>query len=156
MLYHFCTNGLKKGLIFTSDQDFTYGMNAIGLCKLKFDNIRILAFCLMGNHVHFVIDSSEEEGISFMRYYKLLIGNYLKITYGKERSLKGADIGFKCMSDAEYCVNAIAYVLRNPISAGLLISPTEYRWSSACLYFGSRIFRQEVWDIVKNIGRERL
>ncbi len=157
MLYHFCTNGLKKGLIFTSDQDFTYGMNAIGLCKLKFDNIRILAFCLMGNHVHFVIDSSEEEeGISFMRYYKLLIGNYLKITYGKERSLKGADIGFKCMSNAEYCVNAIAYVLRNPISAGLLISPTEYRWSSACLYFGSRIFRQEVWDIVKNIGRERL
>lgn len=156
MLYHFCTNGLKKGLIFTSDQDFTYGMNAIGLCKLKFHNIRILAFCLMGNHIHFVIDSSEEEGISFMRYYKLLIGNYLKITYGKERSLKGADIGFKCMSDAEYCVNAIAYVLRNPISAGLLISPTEYRWSSACLYFGSRIFRQEVWDIVKNIGRERL
>jgi len=77
MLYHFCTNGLKKGLIFTSDQDFTYGMNAIGLCKLKFDNIRILAFCLMGNHVHFIIDSSEEEGISFMRYYKLLIGNYL-------------------------------------------------------------------------------
>ena len=37
-------------------------------------------------------------------------------------------------------VKAIAYVLRNPMSAGIQIMPGEYRWSSTNLYFASRSF----------------
>lgn len=153
MHYHFCTNGLLKSLIFSSDEDYIYGMNSIALCKLKFPDVRILAFCLMDNHVHFIFECAEDEGAAWMRHYKLLIGNYVMRRYGSERSLKGADIGCKAMPDAEYCVRAIAYVLRNPLSAGVQVLPAEYRWSSACLYFGSRVFCQSDMRRAGDIGR---
>ena len=142
MYYHFCTNGLLKNIIFSSDEDYIYGMNAIAICKSKYVDVKILAFCIMNNHVHFILDCTKDEGESFMRYYKLLLGVYLKKNYGAERNLDGADIGCKEISDPDYCVRAIAYVLRNPLSAGVQVIPGEYRWSSANLYFASRTFAQ--------------
>ena len=93
MYYHFCTNGLLKNIIFSSDEDYIYGMNAIAICKSKYVDVKILAFCIMNNHVHFIFDCTKDEGESFMRYYKLLLGVYLKKNYGAERNLDGADIG---------------------------------------------------------------
>ena len=143
MLYHFCTNGLKKSLIFSSDEDYIRGMNAIAISKVKYPEVEILAFCLMSNHVHFILACTERDGLKFMRHYKLQIGSYLRAKYGQKRNLTGADIGSKVLDNPEYTFSAIAYVLRNPIAAGITISPTEYRWSSACLYFGNRIFCNE-------------
>lgn len=142
MYYHFCTNGLLKNIIFSSDADYIYGMNAIAICKSKYVDVKILAFCIMNNHVHFILDCTKDEGELFMRYYKLLLGVYLKKNYVAERNLDGADIGCKEISDPDYCVRAIAYVLRNPLSAGVQVVPGEYRWSSANLYFASRTFAQ--------------
>lgn len=140
MYYHFCTYGLLKNIIFSSNEDYIYGMNAIAICKTLYIDVKILAFCLMNNHVHFILDCEKDDGLLFMKHYKLLIGKYLKNKYGIERNLNGADIGCKEMSDPNYCVRAIAYVLRNPMSAGIQIMPGEYRWSSTNLYFASRSF----------------
>ncbi len=156
MLYHFCTNGLKKSLIFSSDEDYIRGMNAIAISKVKYPEVEILAFCLMSNHVHFILACTERDGLKFMRHYKLQIGSYLRSKYGQERNLTGADIGSKVLDNPEYTFSAIAYVLRNPIAAGITISPTEYRWSSACLYFGNRIFCNENLQSISTITRERL
>ena len=142
MFYHFCTNGLLKNLLFVSDQDYIYAMNAIAFSKLKYPSVNILAFCIMNNHVHFIFDCEENEGRNFMIYYKRRIGMYLHDLYPNERNLIGADVACKKMSDPDYIVKAIAYVLRNPLSAGIKLVPNEYRWSSACLYFGSRVFVQ--------------
>lgn len=142
MFYHFCTNGLLKNLLFVSDQDYIYAMNAIAFSKLKYPSVNILAFCIMNNHVHFIFDCEENEGRNFMIYYKRRIGMYLHDLYPNERNLVGADVACKEMSDPDYIVKAIAYVLRNPLSAGIKLVPNEYRWSSACLYFGSRVFVQ--------------
>lgn len=62
MYYHFCTNGLLKNIIFSSDADYIYGMNAIAICKLKYVDVKILAFCIMNNHVHFILDCTKDEG----------------------------------------------------------------------------------------------
>lgn len=142
MFYHFCTNGLLKNLLFVSDQDYIYAMNTIAFSKLKYPSVNILAFCIMNNHVHFIFDCEENEGRNFMIYYKRRIGMYLHDLYPNERNLIGADVACKKMSDPDYIVKAIAYVLRNPLSAGIKLVPNEYRWSSACLYFGSRVFVQ--------------
>lgn len=99
MYYHFCTNGLLKNIIFSSNEDYIYGMNAIAICKIQYIDVKILAFCLMNNHVHFILDCEKDDGLSFMKHYKLLIGKYLKNKYRTERNLNGADIGCKEMSD---------------------------------------------------------
>lgn len=156
MLYHFCTNGLRKGLVFSSDKDYIYGMNSIALCKIKFQDVKVMAFCLMNNHVHFILDCEEKDGIMFLKHYKSLVGAYLKRTYGNERNLAGADIGYKAMTSPDYIVKAIAYVLRNPLSAGVQVIPSEYRWSSAQLYFGSRAFCQAGQIRISGLSQTRI
>lgn len=125
MFYHFCTNGLLKNLLFVSDQDYIYAMNTIAFSKLKYPSVNILAFCIMNNHVHFIFDCEENEGRNFMIYYKRRIGMYLHDLYPNERNLIGADVACKKMSDPDYIVKAIAYVLRNPLSAGIKLVPNE-------------------------------
>ena len=70
MYYHFCTNGLLKNIIFSSNEDYIYGMNAIANCKIQYIDVKILAFCLMNNHVHFILDCEKDDGLLFMKHYK--------------------------------------------------------------------------------------
>lgn len=41
----------------------------------------------------------------------------------------------KEIDSTEYLKQVIAYVLRNPIAAGINVSPFQYKWSSASCYF---------------------
>ena len=83
-----------KNIIFSSNEDYIYGMNAIAICKIQYIDVKILAFCLMNNHVHFILDCEKDDGLLFMKHYKLLIGKSLKNKYGMERNLNAS----KCTS----------------------------------------------------------
>lgn len=138
-LFHACTNGLSRELMFCDTEDFIDGMNEIPACALS-SGIKVYAFCLMNNHVHFIIRGLEDDCLKFMRLYKQVRSRKLHARYGRGYMLRGADISVIPLDSAEYQLNAIAYVLRNPVAAGISVTPGEYRWSSASLYFGDRSF----------------
>ena len=52
--YHVCSHGLEKNDIFKTQADFIAGMNDVAICIIGFD-VKILCFCLMSNHFHFVL-----------------------------------------------------------------------------------------------------
>ncbi len=139
-IYHVYTNGMAKSLWFQDESDYIFGMNNIPFCALAAD-INIYCFCLMSNHVHFVIKGREEDCIKFIREYKRLNSKRLSLKYGKEEPLAGADIGIKHIDSVEYLKKVIAYVMRNPLAAGLGVMPSEYRWSSSRVYFADISFR---------------
>ena len=126
--WHICTEGLVKKVIFKSREDYIVGMNAIPVCAQRF-NVTVLAFCLMDNHVHFIVQGAETNCRKFIINYKRKLG--------KLAGIRGADVCMKPIEDTEYLKRAIGYVLRNPLSAGLKILPIHYEWSSASLYFRS-------------------
>ena len=126
--WHICTEGLVKKVIFKSREDYIVGMNAIPVCAQRF-NVTVLAFCLMDNHVHFIVQGAEANCRKFIINYKRKLG--------KLAGIRGADVCMKLIEDTEYLKRAIGYVLRNPLSAGLKILPIHYEWSSASLYFRS-------------------
>lgn len=125
-IYHVCTDGMSRNILFKDDKDFIKGMNAVAVCRLTF-GVGILCFCLMSNHVHFIIKGTYDECIGFIRLYKKRMNGLLEGA--------NADVSVKPIDTEDYLKTAIAYVLRNPVAAKLPIVPGEYRWSSGNCYF---------------------
>ncbi len=138
-IFHVCTNGLSKYLWFYDDEDYRTGMNHIPACALSAD-ISILCFCLMSNHVHFIVKGLESKCVKFIREYKRFVSRQLSQRYGKKNLLVSADICIKRIDTSDYLKTALAYVMRNPTAAGMSILPTAYRWSSSSLYFAANSF----------------
>jgi hypothetical protein len=54
---------------------------------------------------------------------------------GEVSGLKDVDLHFDLLDTQEYLENAIAYVLRNPLAARIIMMPYFYEWSSISAYF---------------------
>lgn len=132
--YHLSSHGLEKSDIFKNKADFIAGMNDIAICVLGFD-VRILCFCLMSNHFHFLLYGTSEECRRFSNEYKRRCAIRMRRTAGEVHGLKDVDIQMDKVESQEYLENVIAYILRNPLAAGILMMPYHYPWSSASLYF---------------------
>ena len=124
--WHVCTEGLEKDVIFKSDKDFIFGMNGVAVCAFVY-NVRVMAFCLMTNHVHFVVEGTEYNCRKFIMSYRRRLSILTRIA--------GTDICMKLIDSRDYLLTAIAYVLRNPMTSGQNILPFSYRWGSGKCYF---------------------
>ena len=131
--YHVSSHGLEKNDIFKSKQDFISGMNDIAICILGFD-VSILCFCLMSNHFHFLLYGTQEECRKFSDEYKRRCAMRMRLA-GEVQGLKDVQVRLDFIDDQLYLENVIAYILRNPIAAGIWMMPYHYRWSSISLYF---------------------
>lgn len=132
--YHVCSEGLEKRMIFRNRREFIMGINYVALCHLKC-NVRILCFCLMGNHFHFILSGSYQECWKFGNEYKRMCGMMMKRTQESDAGMKDVELQVKEITNMSYLEYAIAYVLRNPVVAGFRIMPHQYEWSSGDMYF---------------------
>ena len=132
--YHVSSKALEKNDIFLTREDFVTAMNDIALCSLKYD-VKILCFCLMCNHFHFVLRGSYKECYAFMNEFKRICAIRMRDRTGEVSGLKDVDLHFDLLDTQEYLENAIAYVLRNPLAARIIMMPYFYEWSSISAYF---------------------
>ncbi len=131
--YHAFTKGLETDVLFRDNADFVYGMNLVPRC-LKATGTKLLAFCLMDNHVHFVIGGPRDRCNLFIRNYKRDLLSFLN--KNRKRNLSETMIpGIIKVDNINNLLTVIAYVLRNPIAAGVNYLPQDYRWSSASCCF---------------------
>lgn len=147
--YHFATEGLKDDMLFCSVAEFIAGVNRIALCLIRLGPghpVQVICFCLMDNHVHFILYGLEEDCILFMERYKLATELWLR-HHGKENAPgKNWAIGLWPIRDQDRLRETIAYIHRNPTAAGMAFSPAGYRWSSASLLFADH-------NLVRQFGR---
>lgn len=134
--YHAFTRGLEKDLLFYGDAEFLYGMNIIPR-YLKLSGTRLLAFCLMDNHVHFVLEGCRAACNQFIINYKRTVFSFLKKC--RERDIPETTVpGIVGIESTDSLLTVIAYVLRNPVAAGIDYLPQDYKWSSAPTCFRKR------------------
>lgn len=136
--YHVSSHGLERNLIFKSEKDFITGVNDLAICLLKF-NVRLLCYCLMDNHFHLILEGLQSECTSLVLEYKRICAMRMRYNAGEVNALQNVDIQFNRIDNNDYLESAIAYVLRNPLAARIIMMPHHYPWSSADIYFkGSR------------------
>lgn len=147
--WHFSTDGTVRDVLFRDEADYVLAMNRIYLVARKF-NIIILAFCLMDNHVHFVLYGDLEACRRFMHEYVRNISMTVARRHGLSRDLRELPIHHQEITDDAYLKTAICYVIKNPVAAGLSWQVHDYPWSSGPLYFrSSRTWAAPAWDAKK-------
>lgn len=97
--------------------------------------IEIIAFCLMSNHLHIVAKGENAILKKFIISFKRRYSMWLARKYNEHKILHRTAFTIKEIDSTEYLKQVIAYVLRNPIAAGINVSPFQYKWSSASCYF---------------------
>ena len=70
-----------------------------------------------------------------MNEFKRICALRMRYRDGDVKGLKEIELHFDLLDTLEYLENAIAYVLRNPLAAHVVMMPYFYEWSSASVYF---------------------
>ncbi len=100
--------------------------------------VKVVAYCLMPNHVHLVVVPSTASGLH--QALKAIHGQYAQ-RINRVQELKGhlwQGRFFSSALDTNYFRNAVRYVELNPFQAGLVRKAEEYHWSSAAAHCGLR------------------
>ena len=132
--FHICTDGRVLPWMFQDENDFIAGVNRIGICHLR-THVKIVAYVLMDNHVHFVLHGTMPQCKNFINLYKQLTGTWIHLKYGETDYLKHLPTDILPLDTEERVLNTIAYIDRNPMMAGYKFLPTEYPWGSARYLF---------------------
>lgn len=130
--YHLYTSPLKGSLLFYDDSDRRFFLNRLSILLPDY-NICVYVYCLMDNHVHFLISGVKDDVENLFLEMARIYARYFR-----ESSRKLAPNSFKpgmrlIESENDFKI-VTSYILRNPLAAGIA-APDCYKWSSCFLYF---------------------
>ena len=127
----FCTECRKK-LFVTADAVATV-RTQIGRASEE-QNIALLAYCYMPDHVHFLAEGKADDSdcLRFIArakqfsgfHYKARFGHKLWQRYGYEHTLRSE----------EAAISVARYILENPVRAGLVCRIEDYPYSGSTEY----------------------
>jgi len=127
---HVIQRGNNRQAVFFADSDYRY-YHEILLAAAEQYVCSVHAYVFMTNHVHLLLTPQTDWGPSRMmqsvgrRYVRYVNGVYQRSGTLWEGRFKSAII------DSEsYLLTCSRYIELNPVRAGMVMSPADYRWSS--------------------------
>lgn len=129
------TEHLQEGLWFREEADFKVGMNFVAI-QAHLGRVRVLAFILMSNHVHFVLGGSRDEAVEFVNEFRRRYSIYYSRKYGSKEFLRRNDVDYKLLErEDEALEKAVAYVQMNCVAANICLYPYQYLWGTGKAFF---------------------
>ena len=101
---------------------------------LHFDSVsyRLLAWCVMPNHVHVLIEQSDAHSIgAIVRSWKSYTARRANAVLRRSGSFWMEDYHDRYIRDGVHFARARAYIEANPVKARLVATASEWRFSSA-------------------------
>ena len=133
-IYHVMIRGVNKQLIFEDDQDHHVYLKY--LHENMGASVELLAFCLMGNHVHLLLHADIYDLSRFMQTTNHLYAIYYNRKYDRVGHLFQDRFQSEPINSDGYLIRVICYIHNNPNKAGIGKMDT-YRWSSFREYLGA-------------------
>lgn len=134
-LYHVTQRGNYKQNVFEDEKDRAVYLEIIEQYRKKY-KVNIFAYCLMNNHVHFIIRPERKDslgllfGIAHMKY---------SLYFHQKKECRGhlwQGRFFSCLLYGDHISAAIRYVECNPVRAKMVNKAWHYSWSSARAHLG--------------------
>lgn len=135
-IYHVMLRGVNRDALFLEDEDHERFLHCLGLVR-DASACRVLAYCLMTNHVHLILRTAEEPIGTVVKRLGVRYAGWFNRKYGRVGHLFQDRFISLPVEDDAYLVTLLRYVWHNPVAAGLSERPEHYRWSSR------RLFRRE-------------
>lgn len=128
--HHVTQRGNRREQVFFGDGDYRYYLK-LTAAAARAVGVEIWAYCLMPNHVHFLVVPSTPDGLRAMfadthRRYTAFI-NARREQTGHLWQGRFASV----VMDERHLLAALRYVALNPVRAGLVERAVDWPWSSA-------------------------
>jgi putative transposase len=137
---HVIQRGINRQICFTSDADIAAYANWLAEGLKKF-GLQLHAWVFMTNHVHLLLTPSDDNATSnLMRYLGGLYVRYFNHRYARTGGLFEGRFKSSVVQDDEYLLTCLRYIELNPVRAGMVTDPGDYRWSS----YAAHAFNKEI------------
>jgi len=128
-LYHITSRGNARQAIFLNEEDFT---NFLGILHsvIKRYNFLLHAYCLMNNHYHLLVETPEGNLSRGMRQLNGLYAQRFNQKHQRVGHLLQGRYKAILVDKENYLLELSRYIVLNPVRAGIVKNPKDYRWSS--------------------------
>jgi putative transposase len=134
-VYHVLTRGNDRQAVFKRESDYERYLEILLKYKQRY-GFRLYHYALMTNHVHLVVEITSKDAelsqvmkginLSYAQYYKMKYKHYGHFWQDRYKSI--------LVSKDDYLLACGSYVELNPVRAGMVDDPKDYRWSSYRVY----------------------
>jgi len=133
--YHVIVRGNQRQKVFREEKDFLKYLEFLSDYKDRYE-FWLHAYVLMETHVHLLLETGQVplskilQGVNqrFTMYFNWRHGTVGHLFQGRYKAIL-------CDRDA-YLLSLVKYLHCNPVRAGMVRQPEEYRWSSHRTYLG--------------------
>lgn len=127
---HVIQRGVDRQPVFFSDDDCQFYLDWLGEYAQK-RQISLHAYCLMTNHVHLLLSSPSAGALGgLMQDMGRRYVQYVNRAYHRSGGLWQGRYKVSYVQTERYLLSCMRYVELNPVRAGMVAAPGEYRWSS--------------------------
>jgi REP element-mobilizing transposase RayT len=128
-LYHVFARGNAKQLIFLDDCDRRTYLLLLGR-EIERRNWKCLAYCLMENHVHLVLETPDANLGRGMQRLHSAYAQFFNERHERVGHLFQGRYGAVRIETDEQLWTALAYLAANPVKANLCDRAVDWQWSS--------------------------
>jgi putative transposase len=128
-IYHVMLRGVNRDALFLEDADLERFIELLAVVR-EASGCLILAYCLMPNHVHLVIQTTTEPIGTVIKRLGIRYAGWFNRKYGRVGHLFQDRFKSVPVENDEYLVTLLRYVWNNPVEAGLAEHSDAYAWSS--------------------------
>lgn len=128
-IYHIIMRGISRQTILEDQEDYIRFIETMHRYK-EICEYKIYAYCLMGNHLHLLLEEGKEPLETVMRR---ICGSFV-LWYNKKYKRVGYLFQDRYKSEPvennEYFLTVLRYIFLNPKKAGLVFNIQNYQWSN--------------------------
>lgn len=135
-IYHIMLRGINQQQIFEEAEDYYKFLDIVKECKAICE-FKLFAYCLMGNHIHLLIQEGSE---TLEQIFKRICGRFVywyNIKYRRVGHLFQDRFKSEPVDSEIYFLTVLRYIHQNPIKASLCKRIEDYAYSSYSEYLGT-------------------
>jgi putative transposase len=150
LYYHVYNRGNNYQTIFFERESYLYFLRLVRRYLVD-ENVSILAYCLMPNHYHFLVQCNGGNLSEAMQLLSLTYTKSINKRFNRVGSLFQGRFKAVLVNSDEYLVHLVRYIHLNPVKADLAKSASEWEFSSFSEYADIRSGSLPSMELVRSI-----
>ncbi len=141
MPYHVVQRGNNREPCFIEPENYRFYLQLWEDVSQRY-GVDVHAYCLMTNHIHFLVTPRQAAALSnTMKVVGSRYAQSINLTYGRTGTLWEGRHRSSLIQQENYLLACYRYIELNPVRAGMVKHPGDYRWSS----YGTNAWGKPSW-----------